>query len=306
MKILVTGGAGFIGSHTVDLLIKKGYEVIVVDNLSSGEKVNINPKAVFYHIDLGNYKEVKKFFEKEKPDIVYHFAAQINIRLSVENPIFDAQINILNTINLIELCVKNNVKHFIFSSSGGAIYGDVKTPMDKNTIEYPISPYGCAKLSIEKYLNYYKEVYGLKYTILRYANVYGPRQNPKGEAGVISIFCNEMLKNENPEIWGGLQTRDFVYIEDVVLANILALRDNKSAIYDIGTGVETDIIGIFSELNKFFNNKFKPIYKDRRKGEQNRSCLNYKKINENLGWMPLNNVSEGIKKTYEWFVENQI
>jgi len=301
MKILVTGGAGFIGSHVVDFLIKENHDVIIIDNLSSGQKENINKKAVFYHEDLSDFEKTEEIIKKESIEIIYHLAAQMDVRKSVEFPIFDAQQNIINTLNLLELSVKYKIKHFIFSSSGGAIYGDTLIPTSEEAKELPVSPYGCAKLSIEKYLNYYHRVHDLKYTALRYANVYGPRQNPKGEAGVVSIFLTKMQGNEPVLIFGGSQTRDFVYVEDAVKANLLALNDRESNTYNVGTSKETNIMELFNEINKFFNNKFRPIYKEKKLGEQEKSCLSYKKINKKLNWHPKVNLKSGLKKAYEWY-----
>jgi UDP-glucose 4-epimerase len=303
MKALVTGGAGFIGSHVVDLLLKEGHEVIVVDNLSTGSKKNLNEKARFYQIDLSNHSLVRQIFEREKPDYVFHLAAQIDVRKSVEDPVYDAQQNIINAVNLLELSSKNKVKHFIFSSTGGAIYGDSELPTKEGTIEKPISPYGVAKLTIEKYLHYYNVVHGLHYTILRYSNVYGPRQNPKGEAGVIAIFYNRMLNNDNPTIFGGSQTRDFVFVEDVAKANILALKDNKNDFYNVGTSTEMSMIELFNKINSLFDNKFKPIIKESKKGEQLTSCLSFDKI-KSLGWTPSIKIDEGLKKTLDWYKSN--
>ena len=304
MRILVTGGAGFIGSHTVDLLIEKGHEVFVIDNLSSGKNGNLNSRAVFYEVDLGAYEKIKDIFEKERFDIAYHLAAQIDVRESVDDPIEDARVNILNSLNLLECCVKFNVKHFVFSSSGGAIYGDgVELPTVEEADTEPVSPYGCAKFSVEKYLHFYYKVYGLKFSALRYANVYGPRQNSEGEAGVVAIFFESMFNNKNPVIFWGKQTRDFVYVGDVALANVLALHDKEKGVYNIGTGVETDIISLFSKMNKFFCDRFLADFKEKKKGEQVRSCLSFLKIKNNLGWKPLIELNSGLKKTYEWFLE---
>lgn len=302
MRSLVTGGAGFIGSHVADLLIEKGHEVCIVDNLSSGKKENLNKNSEFYHIDLGDYSKVKELFLEKDFDVVYHLAAQIDVRKSVLNPVDDAKINILDTLNLIELCREFKIKHFIFSSSGGAIYGDdVDIPTHEENIEKPISPYGCAKLAVEKYLNFYNSVYGLKFTSLRYSNVYGPRQNFGGEAGVVAIFINKMLDNKNPTIFWGEQTRDFIYVEDVARANLLALNDNTNRVYNIGTGSETNINELFNKINKFFGGKFNAVYKEKKKGEQTRSCLNCEKIKKQLGWGPEIGLDEGLKRTYLWF-----
>ncbi|MEI6731059.1 MAG: NAD-dependent epimerase/dehydratase family protein [archaeon] len=302
-KILVTGGAGFIGSHVVDMLLANGHRVFVVDNLSTGVKENVNPRANFYNLDLGDENSVKEIFEKEKPEIVYHLAAQIDVRKSLEKPVEDARINILHTLHLLELSREHGVKHFIFSSTGGAIYGDTRnlpTPEEEN--EEPVSPYGCAKLAVEKYLNYYTKVHGMKVTVLRYSNVYGPRQNPKGEAGVISIFLESLLARKKPIIFGGIQTRDFVFVKDVAKANLLALNSELSEVYNVGTGKETDIIEVYSKLNKFFKKKIEPEYRERRAGEQMKSSLHCGKIRAHLGWQAETSLDEGLAQTYAWFL----
>ena len=301
MKALVTGGAGFIGSHVVDLLIKEGHEVIVIDNLSSGSKNNLNEKAKFYQIDLSNYNLIRQIFEREKPDYVFHLAAQIDVRKSLEDPVFDAQQNIINAIHLLELSSKNKIKHFIFSSSGGAIYGDSELPTKEGTIEKPISPYGVAKLTIEKYLHYYNIVHGLHYTILRYSNVYGPRQNSKGEAGVVALFFDKMLKGNNPIIFGGPQTRDFIFVEDVAKANLLALKDEKNDFYNVATSAQISITDLFNKINSLFGNKFVPTIREIRKGEQLTSCLSINKIKSSLDWTPAVSLDEGLKKTLDWY-----
>ena len=307
MKILITGGAGFIGSHIADLLIQRNHNIVIIDNLSTGKKENINIKARFYHEDLCNIKNIYDIFKKEKPEIIYHCAAQINLRESIKNPVKDAKNNIINTLHLLNLAVKYNVRHFIFSSTGGALYGDMpmsRIPTTEIEKENPLSPYGCSKLSVEKYLKFYNKVYGLKYTSLRYSNVYGPRQNSKGEAGVIAVFLDNMQNNKNPVIYGGVQTRDFVYVQDVAYANFLVLNDDKSDIYNIGTGKQTDIIEIFGKINQLYNNKFKPEFKEMKKGKQKRSSLSHNKITSELGWIPRVNLDEGIYKTYTWFLKN--
>lgn len=301
MKILVTGGAGFIGSHIVDSLILSGHEVIVVDNLSTGNKENVNPLAKFCFADLGNFPKMEEIFRKEKPEVVYHLAAQIDVRKSVENPVEDARTNIINALNLLELCIKNKVKHFIFSSTGGAIYGDSELPTKEGTLEMPISPYGCAKLTIEKYLYFYKVVHGLHYTVLRYANVYGPRQNSKGEAGVISIFIERMLSGKDVVIYGGGQTRDFVFVEDVAKANILALNDKKDDFYNVSTAIEINMNQLFGKINGLFNGEFKAEFQEYRKGEQLTSCLSNDKIAKELRWKPEVGIDMGLRKTFDWY-----
>lgn len=306
-KILVTGGAGFIGSHLVDALIKKDHKVFVIDNLSTGFRKNINPKAKFHKIDLTNHKKIENILKIEKPEVVFHLAAQIDVRKSVADPVFDANSNILASINLIKLAHQYKVKKIIFSSTGGAIYGDTKNrPTGEKESEWPLSPYGIAKLTIDKFLNYYREVHGLNFISLRYGNVYGPRQNPHGEAGVVAIFLNKMLKGAQPVINGnGKQTRDYVYAGDVVNANLLALKHfKKTGIYNVGAGKETDVNQLFREINRHFGDKFKEAHGPAKIGEQKTSCLSFAKIKRELGWTPKTNFRDGIKKTFEWFSEN--
>lgn len=307
MKILVVGGAGFIGSNLTDALVKNRHQVVVLDNLSSGERKNINPKANFYKADLRNFKKVESILRKEKPAAIFHLAAQIDVRKSVEDPIFDAEINILSSLNLINLAHKYKTKKFIFSSSGGAIYGDTDDrPTREDHPEQPLSPYGIGKLTIDKYLNYFYRVHGFKYASLRYANVYGPRQNYKGEAGVVAIFINKMLAGEQPVINGdGKQTRDYVFVEDIVRANLMALRNlNKVGVYNIGTGVETNVNELFQNINQHFGNGFKEKHGPTKLGEQKTSSLNARKIKLEFGWKPTVKLKAGIKTTVNWFRNN--
>ncbi len=301
MKILITGGAGFIGSHIADLLIEKGHSVSVIDNLSTGKKENVNIRANFYLEDVLNYNEVREVFRSVRPEVVYHLAGQINVRSSVEDPLNDANLNILSTLKLLKLCKEFRVNHFIFASSGGVIYGDTREiPTSESHFLNPCSPYGVSKLTAEKYIDCYKD--DLKYTVLRFANVYGPRQNSKGEAGVVAVFFDQMLSGETPVIQGGVQTRDFVYVKDVAEAGVMVLDDKKSDIYNISTGIETDIIGIFSRLNRYFYNKFVPEYIEMKKGDQKKSCLDYGKIEREVGWKPRTSLDDGLDKTYVWFL----
>ena len=300
MKCLVTGGAGFIGSHIADILIKKGEEVSIIDNLSTGKIKNLNKKAIFYKEDIRNKKAIEKMFEKEKLDYVFHTAAQINVRESVENPVKDASINILGTLNLLEACRKCNVKKFIFSSTGGAIYGDnVKIPTIETEKQQPTNPYGIAKLADENYLYFYKKVYGIDYVSLRYSNVYGPRQNYKGEAGVVAIFINKILNNKQSVINGsGKQTRDYVYVRDVARANLLALKLN--GIFNVSTGKETSVNELFKMLKKIMRINVEAVHGPAKKGEQKRSCLDYSKI-KGKGWEPKTGLEQGLEATIEWF-----
>jgi len=305
-KILVSGGAGFIGSHLTDKLMDKGHNVVVVDNLSTGKKENLNPKAKFYEADICN-SEISQIFEEEKPEIVFHFAAQIDVRKSVKDPIQDAKTNILGSLNLLQNCQKNEVRKFIFASSGGAIYGDTDIiPTPETHSENPESPYGICKLTIEKYLHFYKETFGLNYTALRLANIYGPRQNSKGEAGVIAIFCDKILKNEEVVINGdGEQTRDFVFVDDVVNAALLSMGQEKSDIYNIGTGIETNINEIFGKIKELTGSNCEESHAPGKPGEQKRSCLDNSKAKKKLGWRPEYGLEKGLMDTIKWFKENE-
>jgi UDP-glucose 4-epimerase len=307
LKILLTGGAGFIGSHVADELIAKGNRVVIIDNLSTGFEYNINPESKFIKADITDFKKIEEIFAEELPEIVYHFAAQIDLRKSVSDPLFDARTNIMGTLNLINLSNDIKVKKFIFSSTGGAIYGDTDDrPTPENHPEWPLSPYGIAKLATDKFLNYYSEVFGLKYVSLRYGNVYGPRQNPHGEAGVVAIFLNKMLNGGQPVINGdGNQTRDYVYVKDVVKANILSLENtDKIGIYNVGTSIELSVNDLFKEINKNFDNKYKEVHGPAKLGEQKTSCLNYDKIKKDMNFIPETDFGEGIKETYKWFLLN--
>lgn len=301
-KILVTGGAGFIGSHIVDALIAKGHEVVVLDNLSSGKKANVNPAARLVKLDIRNPR-LHKLFSDQHFEIVFHLAAQMDVRKSVDDPLFDAQTNILGGLNILENCKNFGVKKIIFSSTGGAIYGDTDIiPTPETAPLQPVSPYGIAKLAFEKYLYYYYKVFGLQYTILRFANIYGPRQNSKGEAGVVAIFIDKILQGEQPTINGdGKQTRDYVYVADVVKAALLALNSDKVDVYNIGTSVQSDVNQIFQLINSNLDNQAKEIHGEGKKGEQRVSCLDYAKINKALGWKPEVTLAEGIKLTVDWF-----
>lgn len=302
MKILVTGGAGFIASQVADAFINEGHEVHILDNLSTGFEKNINPKAQFIKSDISS-SEIINLFEKEKFDVVNHHAAQIDVRKSVSDPIFDANTNILGTINLLQCCIKTGVKKFMFASTGGAVYGEQEYfPADEKHLTNPVSPYGITKLAIEKYLFFYKNEYGLNHTILRYANVYGPRQNPFGEAGVVAIFTSKLLKNENPIINGdGKQTRDYVFVEDVVKANVVTLNSHSSNIYNVGTGIETNVNQLFKKLNEIAGSKAAEKHGPSPKGEQARSVITSAKLFNEFHWKPSVKIDEGLRKTFESF-----
>ncbi|MDP3024596.1 MAG: NAD-dependent epimerase/dehydratase family protein [candidate division Zixibacteria bacterium] len=303
-KILLTGGAGFIGSNVADKFISLGHKVVIVDNLSTGFKENINPKARFYKVDI-NSKKIEEIFRDEKPEILCHHAAQIDVRKSVSDPIFDAKVNIEGTLNLLNNCVKYKTKKVIFASTGGALYGEQDYfPADEKHPERPLSPYGIAKLAIEKYLYFFRESYGLDYVSLRYANVYGPRQNPWGEAGVVAIFTQKLLSGEKAVINGdGKQTRDYVYVKDIVDANLLALKYPESDFFNIGTGIETDVNTIFNLLKKKTGSKQKELHGPKKPGEQKRSVLDYSKAKKILGWSPKYDLEKGMEGTVGYFKE---
>jgi UDP-glucose 4-epimerase len=302
LKILVTGGAGFIASQVADAFINEGHTVFIVDDLSTGFEKNINPKAEFLKASICD-PDLSGLFKKEKFDLINHHAAQMDVRRSVADPVFDANINILGTINLLKNAVKTGVKKFMFASTGGAVYGEQKYfPADENHPADPLSPYGISKLSVEKYLYFYKVQYNLNYTILRYANIYGPRQNPFGEAGVVAIFCSRLLKGEQPVINGtGEQTRDYVFVGDVVHANLLTLDDHESDIYNIGTGKETNVNQLFRLLNRITGKNKEEKHGPAAPGEQMRSVITSDKIFEKFGWRPSTPLEEGLEKTAEFF-----
>jgi UDP-glucose 4-epimerase len=306
-KILVTGGAGFIGSHIVDQLIEDNYEVTVVDNLTSGSEKNVNDKARLYQLDIQDSK-LETIFQKEHPLYVIHQAAQKDVRFSVADPIFDAKVNILGTINILQNCIQHNVKKIVFASTGGAIYGEQETfPAPEIHPARPMSPYGITKLVAEHYLDYYKTVYQLDYISLRYANVYGPRQDSHGEAGVIAIFVQKMLNGETPLINGdGDQTRDFVFVQDVVRANLLAMRNNSEEhIFNIGTGIETTVNQIFSEIAKLIDSSIEKKHGPAKEGEQRRSVIECTRAKEVLHWKPDVSLVDGLKKTCEYLKTNE-
>lgn len=306
MKILVTGGAGFIASHIADAFIKEGHHVFILDNLSTGFEKNVNPKAILIKSDICD-KELASLFETEKFDVVNHHAAQMDVRRSVADPAFDANTNILGTINLLQNCVKSGVKKFMFASTGGAIYGEQNYfPADENHPTSPLSPYGISKLTVEKYLFFYHTQYGLNYSVLRYANIYGPRQNPFGEAGVIAIFISKLLKGEQPIINGsGKQTRDYVYVSDVVKTNQLALYEDKSNIYNVGTGKETDVNKIFYGLNEIVGKGQVEKHGPAAPGEQMRSVISSEKLFKQFKWKPDTDLSTGLQETVKFFTNNR-
>ncbi|MBI5357013.1 SDR family NAD(P)-dependent oxidoreductase [Candidatus Collierbacteria bacterium] len=303
MKILITGGAGFIASHVVDAYIANGHEVGIIDDLSTGVKENINPKAKFWQGNVADRDFVVKVVDEFQPQVLNHHAAHINVGRSVDDPKFDATINILGTINLMQSLVRyKSLKKVIFASTGGAMYGNKKTPFNEEMMPAPLSPYGVSKRSAELYLGFYHAQYGIPFVALRYANVYGPRQNPHGEAGVVSIFSKRILEKKQPVINGdGLQTRDYVFVEDVAAANLLTLNILETGAFNIGTSVETDVNSIFELVNKNFGADWKQVHGPARAGEQTTSSLSYQRARQILNWEPKIKLAEGIKKTVDWF-----
>jgi UDP-glucose 4-epimerase len=306
LKILVTGGAGFIGSNVVDAYVEDGHEVIVVDNLSGGYKENVNKKAKFYLVDVRS-PLLEEVFKLEKPDLVNHHAAQMSVPYSVENPGFDADVNVLGLLNILQNCVKYSVKKVIFISSGGAVYGEAdEYPTTENYAPKPLSPYAITKFVSENYLYYYKHQFNLDYAVLRYANVYGPRQVPHGEAGVVSIFIEKLQNGETPTVFAypdepdGM-VRDYVFVGDVVEANRAVVEKGSGEAWNIGTGLETNTRTLYDTICRVMGCSIKPNPAGARKGDLKHSCLNVDKAAEGLGWKANHTLEEGVAKTYEYF-----
>jgi UDP-glucose 4-epimerase len=300
MHVLVTGGAGFIGSHLVDAYLERGWRVSVIDNLSTGDRRNLNPKAEFYEVDIADIGVLDQI----RPDIVNHHAAQIDVRKSVVDPAADAEVNIVSSIRLLQKCVDLRVKRFIFASSGGAIYGEPEfAPQTESHPVRPMSPYGCAKLAVEHYMNFYRQVHGLLTVALRYANVYGPRQNSRGEAGVVAIFGRQLIRGEECVINGtGEQTRDFVHVGDVVAANIAVTdRGDLVGAFNVGTGVETSV----NELYELLASSMRVVRACRhvaaKPGEQRRSVLDMASLRAVAKLEAPRSLREGLKSTVDWF-----
>jgi len=307
MKALVTGGAGFIGSNLADELILRNHQVIVVDNLSTGKLSNVSKDAKFYKCDITNKEKLHEVFASEKPDVIFHLAAQINVRTSIADPVRDANVNVLGSINLLNCCREFNSR-IIYSSSGGAVYGEPRyLPADESHPISPLSPYGVSKYTVEKYIELYSSLYNLEYTILRYGNVYGPRQDPAGEAGVVAIFTDSMLNNKPLTVFGdGNQTRDFVFVSDVVNANLLALDKNVQDAFNIGTGTKTSVNDIVQSLEKILERKAEVRYSNPIKGEVRDIFLDISKARKHLGFNPKFSLDEGLKLTIRWAKERNL
>jgi len=303
VKILVTGGAGFIGSHVVDAFVAAGHAVAVVDNLSTGNRRWLNPKASFHAVDLRSAR-LDEVFSAERPEAVAHLAAQAAVGRSVVDPAFDASVNIAGGLNLLDCCRRFGVGRMIYSSSGGAGYGDTDViPTPEEHASWPVSPYGITKVAVEQYVQTLGPLWGMRGISLRYANIYGPRQNPEGEAGVIAIFCHRLLSGQPMIINGdGRQTRDFVHVEDVARANVLALeRADVTGAVNIGTGIETSVTEIATSLRAAAGSPTPPEHAPARPGEQRRSCLDPSRAGRALGWRPGVSLRDGLAATYDFF-----
>jgi UDP-glucose 4-epimerase len=303
VKVLVSGGAGFIGSHTTDAIVAAGHEVAVLDNLATGKRSQVNSSARFHEVDLLDVAAVRGVVERERPEIIVHLAAQMDVRRSVADPAFDAQVNLVGFLNLMEAGRVNGLRKVVFSSTGGAIYGEQESfPCDEAHPARPLSPYGVAKFATERYLFFYQKEYGIDYVALRYANVYGPRQDPHGEAGVVAIFCGRILAGQPVTIFGdGTQTRDYTFVGDVVRANLAALDTSSSGSFNIGTGVETSVNDLYAELAKAAGFDKAPVYAPKRAGEQQRSVISAARAARELAWNPAVTLASGLRETLEFF-----
>jgi UDP-glucose 4-epimerase len=302
MRVLLTGGAGFIGSHVAEHLVERGHEVAVVDNLSTGRYENVPEGARFYKADIRS--GCPRVFEEFEPEVLSHHAAQINVRRSVHEPTFDADVNVIGTIRLLQECVRHGVRKVVFASTGGAVYGEQTTfPATEDHPQYPLSPYGVSKLAAERYLHFYALQYGLPYLALRYANVYGPRQNPHGEAGVVAVFSSNLATGNPSTINGsGEQTRDYVYVGDVARANVLALENLSlpSGACNIGTGLETSVNQLYEILRTLSGRDLPPKYGPAKPGEQPRSSVDPARAGHILNWHPEVGLTAGLQETYRF------
>lgn len=296
---MVTGGAGFIGSHIVDLLIVNEFDVAVVDDFSTGKRFHVNPSARVYECDI-RLPELNSIVYREQPECIVHHAAHIDVRRSVSDPTLDGDVNIIGSVNLLECARRNGVRKIVYASTA-AVYGNpLYLPIDEEHSIRPTSPYGLSKYTVEKYLDIYSELYGLKYTVLRYSNVYGPRQDPLGEGGVVAIFANRILSRQHCTIYGdGEQTRDFVYVEDVARANLLAIDHGDNAVINVSCQTETSINDLVNRMKELTGREVRVTYAPERPGEIRRSVLKNERARELLGWTPVHDVSSGVKKLFE-------
>ena len=303
MKILVTGGAGFIGSHVVDAFVDQGYDVVVVDDLSTGKREQVNPAARFYQVDLRDEAALAPILSSERPEVISHQAARADVRESMAKPVLYADVNVIGSLRLLELARRNDVRKVIYASTGGAVYGEPEyLPVDEEHPVRPLDPYGASKHHVEHYLYLYRQNYGLDYTILRYANVYGPRQDPLGEAGVVAIFTGKMLTGGHPVINGsGEQERDFVYVGDIARANLLSLDHGDGGVFNLGSGVGTSVNQIFASLKQATGYQGPELHGPAKPGEVLKIYLEVSAARAELGWEPKVPLDEGIERTVEYF-----
>jgi UDP-glucose 4-epimerase len=301
MKVLVTGGAGFIGSHVVDALLARGDRVFVVDDLSTGNVANLGAGVPLHRLDIRD-PATADLIRLQKPDAIVHHAAQMSVSRSVARPVLDAEVNVLGTLNLLEAASQVGAR-FVFASTGGALYGEAeRRPTPESSPTWPVSPYGVSKLAGEHYLHAYREQRELSYAALRYANVYGPRQSPHGEAGVVAIFCHALLNGTAPTIYGdGLSTRDYVYVADVVRANLAALDSRVTGQFNVGTGVETSVLELYAAIAMLAGSRADPVHGAPRAGDLRRSALDWRLIADELGWHPEFTLPEGLAHTVRAF-----
>jgi len=302
MRVLLAGGAGFIGSHVAEHLLSHAHEVAIVDNLSSGKRENVPEGALFYEMDIRSGCD--EVFRAFAPEALCHQAAQMDVRRSVREPDYDAEVNVLGTVRLLQNCVRYGVDKVVFASTGGAVYGEQQSfPATENHPQYPVSPYGVSKLAGERYLHFYHVQYGLPYAALRYANVYGPRQDPHGEAGVVAIFSGNLVAGRASTINGsGEQTRDYIYVEDVAHANVLALENNvPSSAYNVGTGVEQSVNKLYEAMRYISGKDLPTIYGPAKPGEQFRSSVDPTLAAQTMGWQPQVSLDAGLKETLRYF-----
>lgn len=302
MKILVTGGAGFLASHIADALVAAGHAVHVLDDLSAGRRDQVPAGAVFHEMDI-RASEMEALWEEERFEVLFHYAAQIAVRVSIDDPCLDADVNVNGLLNVLEAGRKNGLQRVIFPSSGGAVYGEPHyAPQDERHHVDPLSPYGIAKRTAEYYLRYYRRRYGLSFVALRYSNVYGPRQNPFSAAGVIAILCEMLLAGQPPQLFGdGEQTRDFLYVADAVRANLAVLERDVSGIFNVGTGIETPLKVVVQQLKEHLNPSAQVDVRPARSGEQLRSVISNRRMLESFGWTPEVPLADGLQKTADWF-----
>jgi UDP-glucose 4-epimerase len=302
VKILVTGGAGFIGGHVATACVEAGHEVIVVDDLSSGRRENVPAGAQFYRADIRD-PAIREIFARERPEVLDHHAAQMDVRRSVADPVFDARVNLIGLLNLMESGREYGLRRVVFASSGGTVYGEQEAfPATEEHPTRPLCPYGVAKLASEQYLFFYWTTYGIPYVALRYANVYGPRQNPHGEAGVVAIFSERLLCGEEAVVNGdGLQTRDYVFVGDIVSANLRALEADHCGALNIGTGVETDVVTLFRAIREQTGSSAPEKHGPAKPGEQRRSVLDARRAREVLAWQPDVPLERGLAETVQFF-----